>query len=245
MTEVAVSRDAETSAQAAAELFVEACAGAVAARGRALVALTGGSSAKGFYAALRSPRWKDRVPWAQLHFFLGDERAVPAADRLSNQGLAARELFEQVSLAPAQLHCFRGDAADLDAEARRAAEELSFVAGEPPRLDLMMLGLGSDGHILSLFAGVATSGERGDRALVLHVAAPEHVEPHVGRLTMTPFLAVTARMVVLMTAGEQKAPVLSRALKGPEDLVACPAQWLRRAAGRVVVLADSAAASGL
>jgi len=245
VTEVAIARDAEALAQAAAELFVEATAGAVAARGKALVALTGGSSAQAFYQALRSPRWKERVPWEKLQIFFGDERAVSITDALSNFGIAQRELLQDVPVQPAQVHRLRGEAADLDAEAARAAEELSFVAGEPPRLDLMLLGLGSDGHILSLFAGVPGSGERGDKDLVRHVAAPVAALPHVARLTFTPFLAVTARLVVLSTSGEKKAAVLARALKAPEDLVACPAQWLRRAAGRVVVLTDSAAASGL
>src|SRR5205814_1771393 len=82
------------------------------------------------------------------------------------------------------------------------------------------------------FAGVPRSAERGDDQLVRHVAAPEHVEPHIERLTLTPFLVVTARTVVLQVTGDKKAAVLARALKAPEDLVACPAQWLRRAAGR-------------
>ncbi len=109
----------------------------------------------------------------------------------------------------------------------------------------MLLGLGPDGHILSLFAGVPGSADRGDDALVRHVAAPEHVEPKVPRLTLTPFMVVTARTVVLQVSGAKKSQVLARALKGAEDLVACPAQWLRRASGRVVVVADAEAASAL
>jgi 6-phosphogluconolactonase len=109
----------------------------------------------------------------------------------------------------------------------------------------MLLGLGPDGHICSLFAGVPGSADRGDDELVRHVAAPRQVEPKVDRLTMTPFLVVTARTVVLQVSGASKAEVLARALKGPEDLVACPAQWLRKASGRVVVVCDSAAASRL
>jgi len=109
----------------------------------------------------------------------------------------------------------------------------------------MALGLGPDGHVCSLFAGVSSSAERGDDALVRHVAAPRQVEPKVGRLTMVPFLFVTARTVVLQVTGAAQADVLARALKGPEDLVACPAQWLRKASGRVVVVCDAPAASGL
>src|SRR5207244_3178909 len=107
------------------------------------------------------------------------------------------------------------------------------------------LGLGSDGHICSLFAGSDSVLDRGDAALVRAVPAPAHLEPHVPRLSLAPAVVVMARTVVLLTAGAQKAAVLARALKGPEDLKACPAQWLRRASGRVVVLCDSAAAAGL
>ena len=74
-------------------------------------------------------------------------------------------------------------------------------------------------------------------------AAPVQVEPHVARLTLTPFLVVTARTVVLQVTGAKKAAVLARALKGAEDLAACPAQWLRRASGRVVIVADADAAA--
>jgi 6-phosphogluconolactonase len=236
MSEVAVVSNV---ARAAAELFVEATAGAVAARGTAAVALTGGSTAAPLYQELRT--WA--VPWAQLQIFFTDERAVPPSDGLSNYRIAEQLVLPKVSAG--RVHRLRGEAPDLDAEAARAAADLRATLGTPPRLDLVLLGLGPDGHVLSLFAGVPSSDDRGDDALVRHVAAPEHVEPKVPRLTLTPFLIVTARTVVLQVSGAAKAQVLARALRGPEDLVACPAQWLRRASGRVVVVADSAAASGL
>jgi len=195
----------------AAELFVEATAGAVAARGRGCVALTGGGSAKPLYEKLRSAPLRDRVPWGALHFFFTDERAVPPRDERSNYGLAQRELLAHVPAQPAQIHRLRGEAPDLDAEARRAAAELRATLGTPPRLDLVLLGLGPDGHICSLFAGVPGSAERGDEELVRHVRAPERLEPSLERLTLTPFLIVTARNVVLQVAGEQKSAVLARA----------------------------------
>ncbi len=238
MSEVAVVRDAAEVAGVAAELFIEATAGAVAARGRGSVALTGGGSARPLFEKVRSPAIRDRIPWGSLQFFFTDERAVPP-------GLAQRELFAHLRVQAPQVHRLRGEAADLDEEARRAAAELRATLGEPPRLDLVLLGLGPDGHICSLFAGVPSSAERGDEELVRHVRAPQHLEPRVDRLTLTPFLIVTARNVALQVTGEQKAAVLARTLKGPEDLVSCPAQWLRHAAGRVVIAADAGAAAGL
>ncbi len=237
MSEVAVVPDV---ARAAAELFVESTAGAVAARGTAAVALTGGSTAAPLYAELLKS-WT--VPWEKLQIFFTDERAVPETSELSNYRIAREALLEKVK--PAAVHRLRGEASDLQQEADRAAADLRNTLGSPPRLDLMLLGLGPDGHILSLFAGVPESADRGDGELVRPTAAPTQVEPKVARLTLTPFLVVTARTVVLQVCGAKKAAVLARVLKGPEDLVACPAQWLRKASGRVVIVADSAAASGL
>ena len=245
MSEVAVVRDAAEVARAAAELFVEAVCGAHAARGRAAVALTGGSSAPPLFQELLSPRWRPKIPWSDLQIFFTDERAVPPEDPLSNKGAAQAQLLAHVPVAPGQVHALRGDAQDLAAEASRAAADLRATLGNPPRLDLVLVGLGPDGHIFSLFAGVDSSAMRGDEALVRAVAAPLAVEPKVARLTLTPFALLSARNVVVQVTSAKKAGVLARALKGPEDLVACPAQWLRRASGRVVIVADAEAAAQL
>jgi 6-phosphogluconolactonase len=236
VTEVAVVADV---AAAAAELFVESVAGAAAARGNAAVALTGGSSAPPLFKALLAAK----LPWSQTDIFFTDERAVAPDHPLSNHRLAHEGLLRHV--APRLVHRMRGEAPDLAGEARRCAEDLRSTLGTPPRLDLVLLGLGPDGHICSLFAGLAGSAERGDDDLVRHVAAPVQVEPKVARITLMPFLVVTARMVVLQVSGAEKAPVLARAVKGPDDLIGCPAQWLRKASGRVVVVCDGAAASRL
>ena len=236
MTEVAVVQDV---AAAAAELVVESLAGAAAARGRASVAVTGGSSAPPLFANVRSAR----VPWAQTQVFFTDERAVPPGHEWSNYRLAEEGLLRHI--APAGVHRMRGEGPDLDAEAVRYAEDLRDTLGVPPRLDLVLLGLGPDGHICSLFAGVPGSADRGDGELVRHVAAPVHVDPKVPRLTLLPFLVVTARMVVLQVTGAKKAEVLARAIRGAEDLAGCPAQWLRKASGRAVVVCDGAAAARL
>ena len=236
MTEIAVVADV---AVAAAELFVESVAGAAAARGRTAVALTGGSSAPPLFARMRAAN----VPWAQAQFFFTDERAVPPDHELSNYRVAFEGLLRHVEAGG--VHRIRGEASDLDDEARRYARDLRDTLGSPPRLDLVLLGLGPDGHICSLFAGEPGSAERGDDELVRHVAAPRHVEPKVARITLLPFLVVTARMIVLQVTGAAKAEVLARAVKGPEDLAGCPAQWIRKASGRSVVVCDAAAASRL
>src|SRR5438445_55051 len=104
---------------------------------------------------------------------------------------------------------------------------------------------GPDGQLCSVCACEPGSADRGADELVGHVAAPRHVEPKVARITLLPFLVVTARMVVLQVTGAAKADVVARTVKGPEDLVACPAQWIRKASGRSVLVCDAAAASRL
>jgi 6-phosphogluconolactonase len=242
--DVLVVRDAQAVAEGAAELFVEATAGAATARGKALVVLTGGTSAIPLFAELRGPL-RRRVPWDKLHFFFTDDRAVPPSNPESNYGLAQRELFSQVPVLDTQVHRMHGEANDLAEEAQRYASVMRQVAGDPPRFDLVLLGLGPDGHICSLFAGREGSADRGDAELVRHVSAPEHLEPHLDRLTLTPFPIVTARVVGLQVASGKKAAVLEQALRGEEDLLACPAQWLRHAVGRVVVFASREAAAKL
>ena len=242
--DVLVVRDAQAVVAGAAELFLEATAGATAARGKALVALTGGTSAPPLFEELRGAL-RRRIPWDKLHFFFTDDRAVPPSHPESNYGLAQRELFSQVPILDTQVHRLHGEANDLAEEAQRYASVIREIAGEPPRFDLVLLGLGPDGHICSLFAGRESSADRGDTDLVRHVPAPEHVEPHLDRLTLTPFPIVTARSVALQVSSGKKAAVLEQTLRGKEDLVACPAQWLRHAVGRVVVFASREAASKL
>jgi 6-phosphogluconolactonase len=242
--DVLVVRDAEAVAASAAELFVEATAGAAAARGKALVALTGGSSAPPLFEELRGSL-RRRIPWDKLHFFFTDDRAVPPSHPESNYGLAQRELFSQVPILDSQVHRMHGEANDLAEEAQRYASLVRELAGDPPRFDLVLLGLGPDGHICSLFAGRESSADRGDKELVRHVPAPEHVEPHLDRLTLTPFPIVTARSVALQISSGKKAAVLEQAVRGKEDLAGCPAQWLRHGVGRVVVIASRDAAAKL
>jgi len=124
VSEVLIVPDAAQAAEAAAELFVESVVGSVAARGRALVALTGGSSAPKMYAALRQKPWVERVPWNKLELMVGDDRCVPETDVRSNWGVAQKELFSKVPIDPLRLHRMRCEAADAEAEAERFEEKL-------------------------------------------------------------------------------------------------------------------------
>src|SRR5438128_1181570 len=128
--EVVVARDAQEVAAGAAALVLESTAGAIAARGRARVAVTGGSSALPLFSQLRGP-YRSRIPWDRIDFFFTDERAVPPSHPESNYGMAQRELFSQVPVLDGQVHRMRGEVGDLEGEARRCAEEFRRMAGDP------------------------------------------------------------------------------------------------------------------
>lgn len=203
---------------AAAGLFVAAAATAVATHGRFRVALAGGTTPLGLYERLAAPPWRERVPWDVTHVFWGDERAVPPADPDSNYGRALEALLRHVPLPPIQAHRLRGERRPLDAAAAEYERLLRGHLGERPDgtpragFDLLLLGMGRDGHTASLFPGDAALGET--RRWVVPVTAPPWVQP-AERLTLTlPALDAACHCVFLLT-GEDKAAAL-RAVLAPE-----------------------------
>ena len=247
--EVLPSQEAVCDAAAAA--IAGAVARAIEERGVAHWATTGGSVAPGIYAALRVAPLRDVVDWSRLHVWWGDDRFVPLADALCNvQPFEALITGSNAVTIPAsQVHRIPSDGAIArgegpDRAAAQYAASLRAVGPTPnadgvPVLDVIVLGMGSDGHIMSVFPGSAVFDAD---TLVAGVPAPTHIEPHVPRVTMHPRLVSAARQVVLATAGAQKAPILARALAGgdPRELP------VRVAAGpNATWLLDEAAAADL
>lgn len=190
------------------------------------MALAGGSTPRPVYESLAG---KADVPWDRLEIFFGDERAVPPADPGSNYGMAKASLLDRVPIPPERVHRMR-------AEAESRAEAAREYAGVlPDALDLVLLGIGTDGHTASLFPGADALHVD---TLVAPALAP--YAPH-GRLTLTPRVLGRAHGLLVLARGEDKAGPVARALTGPWNPVACPAQLARRGTW----LLDAAAASGL
>jgi 6-phosphogluconolactonase len=222
----------ESLAGALVSRFEEAAARALSARGRFTVALPGGSVASTFFPRLA----RASVDWSRTDFFWGDERAVPPSDPDSNYG-AARSLW----LGPAQvpderIHRMRGEAADLAREAEEHAAVLERVAGSPPRLDLVLLGVGPDGHVCSLFAGHPVLAERRRSVAVVE----DSPKPPPRRLTMTLPVLVGAETVLVVALGGAKAEVVRAALEDPDSPL--PVALLARQARRTLFLLDPDAA---
>lgn len=240
MVDVRVYADADTLLDAAAEFVTAQAVAALAVRGRFVLALAGGSTPRGLYLRLARPPWRDQIDWTRVHVFWGDERCVPPTDSRSNYRMAREALIDHVPLGPAQVHRMRGedgpDGAAFNYETELRATLDAVTPGEPGAIDLVLLGLGTDGHTASLFPGMPSG------RLVTRWVVAEHVDGVRGwRLTLTPPVINAARSVLFLVAGEDKAPAVAAVLEGPARPSALPAQ--RIAGGHVRWLLDRAAAT--
>lgn len=225
----------EKLAEAFAARLEREAAVAIAARGRFALALTGGSAATAFLPRLVSAR----IDWRHTELFWGDERAVPATDRESNFALAQRLLIGPAKVPAANLHRLSADLPDLEQAAAAGERELLGCLGNPPRLDVLWLGVGDDGHIASLFPGSPLLDER--RRYV--AAVRDSPKPPAGRLTLTLAAMAAARRVVVTALGEAKAAAVARALREPDSRL--PLALALSSAERSWLLLDPSAAGDL
>jgi 6-phosphogluconolactonase len=237
---VRVCRDLDAFVEAAARLFVTSANDAIAEHGRFSVALAGGSTPRAVYARIASDETaRVSVSWRQIDWWWSDERTVPPRDPDSNFRMATESLISRVPIDPARVHRLEGEADPAEAaqDYERKLRE-AFDAAPPaiPRFDLMLLGLGADGHTASLFPGTAAVAER--NRLVVANDAPSL---HTTRLTFTLPLINQARRVVFLVTGESKATMLARVIDGPPATF--PAQLVAPVDGELIWLVDSAAAS--
>lgn len=243
--EVVRLADGEAVCCAAAEEVVRCARAAVAARGRFTVALSGGSTPRRLYELLAAPPFREQIDWERMEVFWGDERAVPPDHPDSNFGMAHAALFAKVPAPPARVHRMPGERTDRDVAAQEYAAEIARTfavpsAGEPPVLDLILLGMGPDGHTASLFPHTDAVRER--RRWVVRNYVPKL---QADRLTLTAPILSRGATILFLVAGADKAPVLREVLEGPPDLERLPSQLIRPTAGRLVWLVDRAAASRL
>lgn len=227
--------------RAIAEQFVQTAVDTMRERGRFSVALAGGNTPKPLYELLATREFSARVDWTRTEVFFGDERCVPPDDVRSNFRMAADALLKHVPLPAAQLHRMHAED-DPAAAALRYRQELAavFRTMGAPRFDLILLGLGENGHTASLFPGTAALRER------WRTVVPQYVESQGDwRLTFTrPVLNAAARVWVL-ACGEAKAEIVQRVLQGPFQPEVLPAQYLAPATGQLTWWFDAAAAARL
>jgi 6-phosphogluconolactonase len=218
--------DADAVALRAAALIAEAARDAVAERGRFVLATSGGATP---WWMLRHLADED-VPWEAVHLFQVDERVAPEGHPERNLTHLRESLVEHTPRPLAAVHAMPVEETDLDAAAAAYARTLRMVAGDPPVLDLVHLGLGSDGHTASLLPGDAALVTSADDVAVTGLYQGRR------RLTLTFSALYRARRILWVVTGAEKAPALSRLLRGDRSI---PAGLVRR--DRALVLADAAA----
>ncbi len=238
--EIIVLDDAQALSVRAAEEIVHVSGEAICMHAQFTLCLTGGNTPANTYSLIGT-RFHLSVDWKEVHFFWGDERCVPPDNEASNFGMANRTLLSKLPLAPSQIQRMRGEdppAAAAAAYEKDLKEFFSLGAGELPRFDLVLLGLGDNAHIASLFPGSPLINER-----VRMVADAEVDAPQRHRITLTPPVLNNAARVMFIVSGVKKAQAVKDVLQGPQDPSRFPAQLIEPTEGTVMWLLDKAAAS--
>jgi 6-phosphogluconolactonase len=245
---VEICRDADALAATAAELVIGAARAAVQARGRFTLVLSGGSTPEKTYSVLARAERLATIDWSKVFVFFGDERYVPPGDPASNSGMAKRSLLARVPIAPSQVFRIPTEKSSPADSAIAYSRELGrFFEQAPdsasvPRFDLVLLGLGDDGHTASLFPGMPAV-QVDDRWVTW--SPPGVLPPPVDRVTMTLPLLNAAREIVFLVAGEKKANVLREILEENPAREKYPAAGIAPTGGSLTWLLDAAAASRL
>ncbi len=236
--EIIVRATTEEVIEKAAQLFVEVARESIGLRGRFLVALSGGSTPRALHLKLASDEFRSQLDWQHVHIFFGDERAVGSDDERSNARMARESLLDLVPIPPHNVHFMRGDATDLN----DAAREYGLLLQEFGSLDLILLGMGDDGHTASLFPHSPQLKETKHRCVATPISP---TEPKLPRLTMTfPFIN-SAHYVLVLVTGKGKAeritqvlPLVQSSTRNVEEL---PITNLQPENGTLTWLLDEAA----
>lgn len=238
-----VAGDAASLAERAARQIVETAEQAVAARGRARIAISGGSTPKPAFRLLGDPAkpWRARMPWDRIELFWVDERCVPPDHPDSNYRMTREALLDHAPLTPAQIFRMEGE---LDPEEGAARYEsglrnaFRLEGAETPVFDLIQLGMGPDGHTASLFPHTAALDELGRLSVANHV-----LNKDAWRITLTWPVINHARHVFFLIGGAEKAAILREVFLGPREVERLPSQLIRPSSGILTLILDKAAAS--
>ncbi|MGD0914101.1 MAG: 6-phosphogluconolactonase [Terracidiphilus sp.] len=238
-----VAPDTDALAALAAQHFVEGVEAAVAARGRARIAISGGSTPRAAFKLLADPAhpWLARMPWQKLELFWVDERCVPPDHPDSNYRMTREAMLDHVALLPEQVHRMEGELEPAAAAARYESllrNTFRLEGAETPRFDLVALGMGPDGHTASLFPHTAALSETSRLVVANHVQNKD-----AWRVTLTWPVINQATSVFFVIGGADKAQILSEVFTGPRDSERLPSQLIRPASGILTLLLDKASAA--
>jgi 6-phosphogluconolactonase len=237
---ILVCSNAETLSSSAADLFIESAKTAVESQNRFVVALSGGSSPGGLYRTLTQAPWREKVPWDKTHIFWGDERCVPDDDPRSNARMAFDLLLNHVPAPRNQVHPISCDRSPSEAAKEYEFLIKDFFVPHLPSFDLILLGLGENGHTASLFPGNPILDEK--ERLTKELYLPDQ---KMYRVSLTAPVINLAKRVVFLVFGRKKAHVLKEVLEGPYEPHRLPAQLVQPEEGELVWLVDVSATEEL
>jgi 6-phosphogluconolactonase len=229
MALLTIERDEASLAERVAGRFIELASGSVRA-GRPTICLTGGTTPRRMYELLAAPPWQARLPWERVHLYWSDERNVPPDHNDSNFLMAWEAFVKHLPIPTAHVHRIRGELEPTEA-ARLYEREL------PDRFHVMLLGVGDDAHIASIFPGSDLITERRHGAAAVWVP---HLKAY--RISLTPTAILSAKHILVMVAGSGKASAVAAALDRPTNTERYPVHLLREAEPRVEWFIDRAAA---
>jgi len=243
--DVVIFPDAASLTRRAADEFLKSVNEAVAEKGSFTVALAGGSTPKALYSLLtEDSAYSSKIPWQKTHFFFGDERNAPPDSSESNFHMANQTLFSKGVVKPEQITRIRGEYADTEKAALEYEQALrayfKLRDGEYPRFDLVLLGMGEEGHTLSLFPGTKALHAT-NRIVVRNWVGKLYTE----RITLTVPAANQAKRIMFSVTREDKALALKAVLEGPYEPEQLPAQFMQPVNGTLLWLVDQAAGSKL
>jgi 6-phosphogluconolactonase len=237
---VVVARDAYAFS---AQTIVDLAHQAVNARGKFTIALSGGSTPKKLYELLSSPAWQAKMPWAQTEFFWGDERYLPSTDPSSNFHMTQQAMLSRVSIPAERIHrvLTEKEAQECAVSYEQEVQRIVTAGSDGiPEFDLVLLGLGTNGHTASLFPYQPALHEKKKLVIAEYID-----EVKMTRVTFSAGLINAARQIVFVSLGDDKATVVREVVTGPFDPERLPAQLIRPAHGKVTWILDAGSATKL
>jgi len=221
----------------AATIFVESAEKAIAEKGKFTAVLTGGSSPAGIYKLLASDAYKTKIDWSKVFIFWGDERWVPLNDDLSNAKMSYATLLSHVPIPAENIFEMYKDGVTPEEYAVTYEQAIRNILGDEGKFDLILLGMGDDGHTASLFPGQAVLEEQ-NKWVEAYYLEPQKMH----RITLTAPLINKAEKIVVIAFGEKKAHALKEVTRGEYNPTTYPMQLIKPVSGELLFLVDKAAA---
>jgi len=236
--ELHIEKDTKALSASLAEWINNYIQQVLAKQDRFTFVLSGGSTPKALYALLAESPYKESIPWEKLHFFWGDERAVPFEDSRNNAKMCYDELLDKVPVKAGNIHIMRTDITPEESAAEYEHIVKTYFQGSETTFDFVLLGMGDDGHTLSLFPGTEVIHEQNALATSFFLQAQD-----MYRITLTAPVVNDAACVAFLAAGAGKAEVLKQVLKGDRNVDLYPSQIIQPVKGQLHWFVDEAAAA--